>query len=128
MVRAPLVLLGTAAYLGLAVLGLGGFAEFFSHPALIALVVVQLALSVMALLADGSLSPGVREDRANRWVIAAFVLIGLLAAYSRAANQLARVGARISLARRRAAHRAPPPAAARPHPRRGEDPARAVRR
>jgi hypothetical protein len=27
------------------------------------------------------LSPGVREDRANRWVIVAFGLIGLLAAY-----------------------------------------------
>jgi hypothetical protein len=30
---------GTAAYLGLAVLGWGGFAAFFSHPALIALTV-----------------------------------------------------------------------------------------
>src|SRR5690348_14020516 len=28
-----------------------------------------------------NLSPGVREDRANRWVIVAFGLIGLLAAY-----------------------------------------------
>jgi protein-S-isoprenylcysteine O-methyltransferase Ste14 len=29
----------------------------------------------------GNLRPGVREDRANRWVIGAFGLIGLLAAY-----------------------------------------------
>ena len=33
-------ILGTLAYLGLAILGLGGFAAFFSHPALIALTVV----------------------------------------------------------------------------------------
>ena len=29
----------------------------------------------------GNLSRGVREDRANRWVIAVFAAIGLLAAY-----------------------------------------------
>ena len=34
-----------------------------------------------ALFAGGNLSPGEREDRGNRWVIAAFAVIGLLAAY-----------------------------------------------
>ena len=29
----------------------------------------------------GNLSPGIREDRSNRWVIGAFALIGLLAGY-----------------------------------------------
>jgi protein-S-isoprenylcysteine O-methyltransferase Ste14 len=38
-------------------------------------------LSGAALFSGGNLSPGEREDRANRWVIAAFGLIGLLAAY-----------------------------------------------
>ena len=38
-VRLALIVVGTAAYLGLAVLGWGGFAAFFSHPALIALAV-----------------------------------------------------------------------------------------
>jgi hypothetical protein len=35
----------TFAYFGLAVLGGGGFAAFFSHPALIALTIVLFALS-----------------------------------------------------------------------------------
>ena len=80
-VRLTLVIVGTAAYLGLAILGWGGFAAFFSHPALIALVIVLFALSGVALFAGGNLSPGVREDRANRWVIVAFALVGLLDAY-----------------------------------------------
>jgi protein-S-isoprenylcysteine O-methyltransferase Ste14 len=75
------IAIGTCAYAGLAVLGWGGFRPFFSHPALVALVVVLLALSGVAFMAGGNLSPGVREDRSNRWVIAAFALIGLLDAY-----------------------------------------------
>ena len=71
----------TLAYLGLAILGLGGRAAFFSHPALIALAVVLFALSGVAVFSRGNLSPGKREDRSNRWVILTFGLIGLLAAY-----------------------------------------------
>jgi protein-S-isoprenylcysteine O-methyltransferase Ste14 len=74
-------IVGTLAYLGLAILGWGGFAAFFSHPALIALAITLVVLSGVALFSGGNLSPGVREDRANRWVIVAFGLIGLLAAY-----------------------------------------------
>jgi protein-S-isoprenylcysteine O-methyltransferase Ste14 len=74
-------ILGTAAYLGLAVLGWGGFGAFFSHPARIALVVVTILLAGAALFTSGNLSPGVREDRSNRWVVAAFGVIGLAAAY-----------------------------------------------
>jgi protein-S-isoprenylcysteine O-methyltransferase Ste14 len=80
-IRLLSVALGTAAYAGLAILGWGGFRLFFSHPALIALVVVLCALSGVALFAGGNLSTGIREDRANRWVIAAFALIGFLNAY-----------------------------------------------
>jgi hypothetical protein len=69
------------AYLGLASLGWGGFAPFFSHSALIALTIVLFALSGVAIFSGGNLSRGVREDRANRWVIVAFGLIGVLAAY-----------------------------------------------
>jgi protein-S-isoprenylcysteine O-methyltransferase Ste14 len=36
------------------------------------------ALAGVSLFAGGSLSPGVREDRSNRWVITAFALLGLL--------------------------------------------------
>jgi protein-S-isoprenylcysteine O-methyltransferase Ste14 len=44
-------------------------------------VIVLFALSGVALFAGENLSPGVREDRSNRWVITAFALIGLLDAY-----------------------------------------------
>jgi protein-S-isoprenylcysteine O-methyltransferase Ste14 len=74
-------ILATLAYLGLAILGSGGFDAFFSHPALIALTITVFVLSGVALFSSGNLSPGVREDRGNRWVIMAFALIGLLLAY-----------------------------------------------
>jgi protein-S-isoprenylcysteine O-methyltransferase Ste14 len=74
-------LVGSLAYLGLAILGWGGFADFFSHAALIALAAVLFVLSGVALFSGGNLSPGEREDRGNRWVLAAFGLIGLLLAY-----------------------------------------------
>ncbi len=72
---------GTAVYLALAILGWGGLAGFFSHAARIALVIAIIAMSGVAVFAGGNVSPGVREDRGNRWVIAAFVAIGLLAAW-----------------------------------------------
>jgi len=76
-----ITIIATLAYLGLAVLGWGGFAAFFSHPALIALAITLFALSGAALFSGGNLSPGIREDRGNRWVIVAFGIIGLLAGY-----------------------------------------------
>jgi hypothetical protein len=76
-----ITIVGTLAYLGLAVLGWGGFAPFFSHLPLIALAMTTLVLSGVAVFSGGNLSPGVREDRANRWVIVAFGLVGLLDAY-----------------------------------------------
>ena len=78
---ALITITATLAYLGLAIFGWGGFAAFFSHPALIALAITLLVLSGIALSSSGNLSPGVREDRANRWVILAFGLIGVLAGY-----------------------------------------------
>ena len=72
---------GTLAYLGLAILGWGGFTAFFANPARTALVVALFVMSGVALFSAGNLSPGEHEDRANRWVIAVFTLIALLAAY-----------------------------------------------
>jgi hypothetical protein len=79
--RLAFIALGACAYVGLAVLGWGGFRPFFSHPALVALVVVLFALSVVSFFAGGNLSPGVREARSNRWVIAVFAVSGFLNAY-----------------------------------------------
>ncbi len=72
---------GVLAYLGLAVLGWGGFAGFFSHPALTALAIATLIMAVAAVFSGGNLSAGEREDRSNRWVIYALGVIGLLSAY-----------------------------------------------
>jgi protein-S-isoprenylcysteine O-methyltransferase Ste14 len=72
---------GIVVYLGLAVLGWGGFAAFFSHPALSVVAIATLVLSVVTIFSRVNLSAGEREDRDNRWVIAALVIIGLLEAY-----------------------------------------------
>ncbi len=74
-------LVATLAWLGLAILGWGGFVAFFSHPARIALAVVLVAMSITALFSSANLSAGEREDRSNRWVLIAFGLIGLLLGY-----------------------------------------------
>jgi protein-S-isoprenylcysteine O-methyltransferase Ste14 len=81
IVRLTLIGVATAGYLGLAVLGSGGFTAFFSRPPLVALAIVTFLMAGAALFAGGNLSSGVREDRGNRWVIVAFGVIGLLAAY-----------------------------------------------
>jgi protein-S-isoprenylcysteine O-methyltransferase Ste14 len=75
------IAIGSCAYGGLAVLGWGGFRPFFSHPALIALIVVLFALSAVAFFAGGNLSSGIREARSNRWVLPVFGAIGLVSAY-----------------------------------------------
>src|SRR5262245_20457473 len=74
-------LAGTMAFLGLAILGRGGFEAFFALPPLIALAVVTAALVVAGLFTAGNLSAGEREDRSNRWVIAAIGVLGLLGAW-----------------------------------------------
>jgi protein-S-isoprenylcysteine O-methyltransferase Ste14 len=81
----PRLVLTTAAagvvYLALAVAGFGGLAAFFSRPPLIALAIVLLVLSGAAVLSEGNLGSGTREDRGNRWVLPVFGVIGLLLAY-----------------------------------------------
>ena len=81
LVRSTLIFVGVAAQLGLAILGRGGFRSFFSQPALIALAFALFGVAGLAIFADGNLSPGVREDRGNRWVLVAFALLGLLDVY-----------------------------------------------
>jgi protein-S-isoprenylcysteine O-methyltransferase Ste14 len=79
--RLTFIVIGSCAYPGLAILGWGGFWPFFSHPALMTLVVVLFALWGAAFFAGGNLSAGVREARSNRWVIGVFAVIGFLNAY-----------------------------------------------
>jgi protein-S-isoprenylcysteine O-methyltransferase Ste14 len=69
------------AYIGLAIVGWGGFDAFFANPARTALVIVTAAMAGAALFSSANLSRGEREDRANRWVIAALGAIGLLSAW-----------------------------------------------
>jgi hypothetical protein len=79
--RLLLILISTAAYFTLAILGWGGFAPFFSHPPLISLAMATAMLAIVSCFAGGNVSSGVREDRSNRWVLVAFGVIGLLDAY-----------------------------------------------
>jgi protein-S-isoprenylcysteine O-methyltransferase Ste14 len=73
--------LTVVVYLGLAIAGYGGFAAFFAQPAFVALTAITIALTAAALFSEGNLSTGDREDRGNRWVLAAFAVLGLLSAY-----------------------------------------------
>ncbi len=81
LVKVAILVVAPGLYLGLAVFGLGGGAALISHPALIALVIVFVCLVSASSFTKGNVSPGVREDRRNRWVIAVFCLVGILDAY-----------------------------------------------
>jgi protein-S-isoprenylcysteine O-methyltransferase Ste14 len=81
VLRLGFIVLGACAYIGLAILGWGGFRPFFSHPALIALVAVLFVLSILSFFAGGNLNAGLREDRGNRWVLPVFGVIGFLNGY-----------------------------------------------
>jgi protein-S-isoprenylcysteine O-methyltransferase Ste14 len=71
----------TLAYIGLAIWGLGGFAAFFSHGALVVVALATLVMAIASLFTEVNLSSGEREDRANRWVIPAFGVLGLLSGF-----------------------------------------------
>src|SRR5260370_33597895 len=68
----------TLCYPGLAILGSGGFAAFFSHLALIALAITTCFLTGAWLLSSGNASPGDGEDVANRWALVVLALVGCL--------------------------------------------------
>src|SRR5271166_5426653 len=73
--------LASLGFLGLAILGWGGFAAFFAHTALIAVTIILFVLVGAALFTQGNISSGERKDRSNRWVLIAFGVIGLLSAF-----------------------------------------------
>lgn len=67
--------------LGLAILGWGGPSAFLSHPPLVALAVATLMMAVASVFTSAGVSRGMREDRSNRWVLAATVSLTILQAY-----------------------------------------------
>lgn len=71
-------LVTVTVYLGLAVWAEGGLQPFFAHRALTGLAVVTYFFALAAAFTPGSLSRGEQEDKANRWVIVAFSVIGLV--------------------------------------------------
>jgi protein-S-isoprenylcysteine O-methyltransferase Ste14 len=78
---AGFTLLSVAAYLGLAIAGAGGVSPFFSHPPLVCIAAATVVLGCAALFTKGHVGSGVREDRSNRWVIAALGVLGVIDAY-----------------------------------------------
>ena len=78
---AAATVLSIVAYLGLAIAGAGGVTRFFSYPPLITVTIVTIALGLAALFSEGHIGSGVKEDRSNRWVIAALGVLGILGAY-----------------------------------------------
>jgi protein-S-isoprenylcysteine O-methyltransferase Ste14 len=63
-----------------AIVLLGGWKAFASHPSLITLIVVTLAMMFVAPFSNANLSSGEKEDRANRWVFIAFSVIAFASA------------------------------------------------
>jgi protein-S-isoprenylcysteine O-methyltransferase Ste14 len=86
VVRPLLAIAGTVLYLWLAVAGIGGLRAFLSHPPLIALTAIFFMLTIVAIFAGGNVSPGIREDRRNRWVLPAVIVISLASGYVPAWN------------------------------------------
>jgi len=70
-----------AIQVGLAMAGWGGWGPFFRQPPFRVLVGVTVLLTLLAVPSGGGLSTGEKEDRGNRWVLAAFTVIALLMAY-----------------------------------------------
>jgi len=70
-----------AIQFGLAMAGWGGWGPFFRQPPFRVLVGVTVLLTLLAVPSGGGLSTGEKEDRGNRWVLAAFTVIALLMAY-----------------------------------------------
>jgi protein-S-isoprenylcysteine O-methyltransferase Ste14 len=66
---------------GLAIAGWGGWSAFLAHSAFRALLGVTAVLAVLAIFSGGGIRKGEKEDRSNRWVLAAFTVIALLMAF-----------------------------------------------
>src|SRR5207247_33013 len=77
----PLQLVEEAAHSKVRRSGARTLPQHLDSPRLAERRTVAFALSIVSFFAGGKLSPGVREARSNRWVIAVFAVIGFLNAY-----------------------------------------------
>lgn len=86
-VPTPLTILITSIFtfiiqFGLAIWGWGGWHEFWAHPPFWGLLWVSIGLVALAMFSGSSgLSFGKKEDRGDRWVLAAFGVIAILITY-----------------------------------------------
>jgi protein-S-isoprenylcysteine O-methyltransferase Ste14 len=75
------VVVSFAVQYALAIAGWGGWTAFFAHPQFRVLVGVWVILGVLAVFSGGGITKGEKEDRSNRWVLAAFTVIALAMAF-----------------------------------------------
>jgi protein-S-isoprenylcysteine O-methyltransferase Ste14 len=71
----------TGGYLALAALGAGGIGAFLARPQFIALSLMTLALTAIALFTVGHIVRYERGDRTNRWRLSAYAIIAVLGGY-----------------------------------------------
>ncbi len=71
-------LAAAAIWLGLAVWGWGGIANFLASPARVTLIGVTFLLLLSSLFTQGNISTGEEEDRGNRWVLWVMIPLGFL--------------------------------------------------
>jgi hypothetical protein len=81
MLKFTMIVVSVVLYAALAVWGWGSTRAFFSHTALVALIGVLLAVSVVSFFSGGNLNSGIREDRGNRWVLLVFTILGIVDGY-----------------------------------------------
>jgi protein-S-isoprenylcysteine O-methyltransferase Ste14 len=70
-----------AIYIGLAVLGWGGWSDFMANPARVGAVITIFVASIAAMFTSGNLSSGQREDTKNRWIFLPFLVLGFMLAW-----------------------------------------------
>lgn len=78
--RTIAVVVSTLVYLGVTIVIRGGVGAFLSEPALVAVASTTVLAAVASPFVGGNLSPGLKEDRGNRWVLPVFGLISVLEA------------------------------------------------
>lgn len=74
-------LVSIAIQFALAIAGWAGWHAFWAHRPFQALAVVTVMLMILALPSGGGMSAGEREDRSNRWVLAAFPVLAILGTF-----------------------------------------------